>query len=409
MGRKHKVTYVVFSGVLSMLLSGSLLLCGAQEITESPLSVKDNVDNEQTNTIAKLIKQAESALEAEDWHTRQAAVDTLEKVNDPRTTEALIVALKNGYSNIHRAAVIALGKRKDPRAVDALIAEMQDKEPFIREPAAFALGEIKDARAVQVLIAALKDKNLDVRYAAGRALGKIKDPHATEVLIAELNDEDADVRYAVAFAMREIKDPHMSTALTAALKDKDWRVRAAASDTLLDIKEAPLIAALNDKNPDVRKTAANALGDIKDTKLIQDLVPHLRDWEAGGTVASVLHTYRWNPLAAGENAHYNVAIRNKYGLLQEWTSAKNVLLRDIESEEYLVIENALYAFIGIGRHEIIPELIEKLNQKGTKTMAEAYLNCGLDELRKAAEDWAVKHGYSIKAGSGAHPVNWGSM
>lgn len=79
----------------------------------------------------------------------------------------------------------------------------------------------------------------------------------------------------------------------------------------------------------------------------------------------------------------------------------------LEHKRYRQIENALFAFIGIGIDNIMPVLISKLNRIGDKTMAEAYLNCGHDKLIKAANEWAEKHGYIIKAGAGIHPVSWG--
>ena len=53
-------------------------------------------------------------------------------------------------------------------------------------------------------------------------------------------------------------------------------------------------------------------------------------------------------------------------------------------------------------------LIDKLNQKGTKEMAESYLNCRHKKLHDAEEDWAYRHGYSVFVGYGSHPVGWGS-
>ena len=50
----------------------------------------------------------------------------------------------------------------------------------------------------------------------------------------------------------------------------------------------------------------------------------------------------------------------------------------------------LYAFIDIGKKEIIPVLIKKLNTEGNKFMAEVYLNCGDDELKKAGVGMGLK-------------------
>jgi hypothetical protein len=101
-------------------------------------------------------------------------------------------------------------------------------------------------------------------------------------------------------------------------------------------------------------------------------------------------------------------MRDKDALIMMWEQTKSVLLEDVISSEYRAIENALYAFIAMGKQEIIPTLINTLNSTGNKTMSEAYLNCGNKELDSAAREWVKKHGYSIISGAGASPVGWGS-
>jgi hypothetical protein len=73
------------------------------------------------------------------------------------------------------------------------------------------------------------------------------------------------------------------------------------------------------------------------------------------------------------------------------------------------VENALYAFIGLGEADIIPTLIELLNASDDKATAEAYLNCGHKDLCAAATAWAERKGYTIESGRGAHPVDCGAL
>ena len=84
-----------------------------------------------------------------------------------------------------------------------------------------------------------------------------------------------------------------------------------------------------------------------------------------------------------------------------------VLLADVQSGDQEKIKTAVYAFISLGKDEIIPELIRILTTQGTKEMAETYLNCGQDELAKAAKSWASDHGFQISPGVGAHNAIWG--
>ena len=87
---------------------------------------------------------------------------------------------------------------------------------------------------------------------------------------------------------------------------------------------------------------------------------------------------------------------------------KNVLIKDTESHNYHTIENAVYAFIGMGKEEILPVLAEKLTTDGKKAMAEVYLNCGHPELQEAAEEWADKNGYIISKSTEAPVITWGA-
>jgi uncharacterized membrane-anchored protein YjiN (DUF445 family) len=138
------------------------------------------------------------------------------------------------------------------------------------------------------------------------------------------------------------------------------------------------------------------------------LISHLRDWHAGDAIAEALDKLGWRPESDEDKVHYLVAKEAGDKLKQMWNTTKRVLLKDVESNNYRVIEDALYAFIAIGKKEIIRELIDTLNRKGTKIMAEAYLNCGNKELDDAARDWAYRHGYTIFPGFGDAPVGWGS-
>ncbi|MCX7766752.1 MAG: hypothetical protein N2246_08645, partial [Candidatus Sumerlaeia bacterium] len=84
-----------------------------------------------------------------------------------------------------------------------------------------------------------------------------------------------------------------------------------------------------------------------------------------------------------------------------------VLFNDVKSGERRKIENAVYSFIGIGREEIIDELVKILETSGNKEMAETYLNCGHSRLEEAGEIWARRHGYFIMFGSGSCAALWG--
>jgi HEAT repeats len=170
-----------------------------------------------------------------------------------------------------------------------------------------------------------------------------------------------------------------------------------------------LLTLLKDKDANVRAEMANVLGKIGDKSTVNPLLENLTDWYSNVNVIEALSKLGWEPQSDEERVHFLVAKREGLTLRENWSLTKTVLLKDVQSPKYHTIENALFAFIGIGNTEILPELIKTMNTKGNKIMAEAFLNCHHPELDITARDWVARHGYSISVGPGAAPINWGAM
>jgi HEAT repeat protein len=103
-------------------------------------------------------------------------------IKDPRASEPLITALKDGDDLVRCYAAEALGWIKDPRATEPLIAALRDSEAAVRLGAATSLGWIRDPRAIEPLSVALKDADYDVQKAAVASLGEFRDPRAAAAL-----------------------------------------------------------------------------------------------------------------------------------------------------------------------------------------------------------------------------------
>ncbi len=87
--------------------------------------------------------------------------------------------LNNECPSIKSFAAAALGGFKsERRVIEALIEGINDPEVLTREAAIQSLGKLKDPRAVPPLISALNDRNYTVRLNAIISLGKIQDPQA---------------------------------------------------------------------------------------------------------------------------------------------------------------------------------------------------------------------------------------
>ncbi|MDZ7413064.1 MAG: HEAT repeat domain-containing protein, partial [candidate division KSB1 bacterium] len=171
----------------------------------------------------------------------------------------------------------------------------------------------------------------------------------------------------------------------------------------------PLVGCLRDEDSDVREAAAEALGKIGDKRAIAALAAALADWWAGRAVAEALAALGWSPTTDAERVHWWVARRNGSTLLSHWPQAKGVLLEDARSGQQIRVECAVYAFVALGREEVVPALIAILDSHGDKSIAEVYLNCGHARLKKAAEEWAHRHGYHVVPGLGdAVGPGWGA-
>ena len=351
-------------------------------------------------------------LNDENNFVRTNAVMALGTIGDKKAVSPLICMLKDRDAFVRREAALSLGKMKDGSAVVPLARLLKDEDPYLRCRAAEALRKIGDGRAVFFLIDALRDEYWCVRSEASQALAEIGGDTAVGALLEAMEDKDRSVRYNAAFALGNARDPRAAGELVKALKDDDETIRCRALEALGKIADAKTIehiaALLEDDDADVRRCAVKALGKFNNERAVHNLVACLTDRHINDLSAEVLENSGWQPESVSDRVHYFVARKDKSRLEMMWTQTKKVLLKDVESGNYRAIENALYAFIGIGREEIIGQLIDALNARGTKTTAEAYLNCGNKKLRETAVDWAFKHGYNISSGTGAHSAGWGN-
>ena len=237
---------------------------------------------------------------------------------------------------------------------------------------------------------------------------------AVEPLVDKLSDPILLVRQAAARALEAMAwaPSTPSEQLNWMLVTQQWDGLAKTGIPAID----PLIAALRDvSDSDERRKVVEALAEIdSQTQAFTAIGLRIRQGPvAPGFVARLFGLNRTSVVretqvqAVREMVHFLVAKRDGSSLKRIWTVTKEVLLLDAQSSDYLIIQTALHAFIGIGNDAALLELIGALDQSGTKTMAEAYLNCGHKELRTAAEQWAKMEGYTLHMDEGAHPVSWG--
>jgi len=254
-------------------------------------------------------------------------------------------------------------------------------EPGVRAAAAAALGKIGDQRAVGPLLGALNAKTWEATVPAIQALGEIGGGRALDALRNALGDERAYVRVGAANALKGNSD-----------------------DATVEL----LIKALADKELEVRVAAAEALGEARHPKVVPALAAVLTDWELGPNAAEQLAKRKWRPASKEQEAHFNVAKRDKDALTDDWKSAYGVLTADIASAGGRRMKNAALALVAVGDDDTLDELTKLLDDKLDPDIAYTFAKCGNKELSKAAKEWLKKRGHAVGAARGTY-VRWGSM
>ena len=293
-----------------------------------------------------------------------------------------------------------------------LVARLQDKDAYERQRAAITLGNLGNPGAVEPLIRALKDDDLFVRNFAARSLGDLGDRRAVDPLIEAMGDANLLVRRSAVEALGRLGDSKAVEPLIKAANNGSDILRRAAIEALGRLGDArgigPLIEALQDKDFYIRDGASIALTNIGDPA-IPELVQSLPNWTAGPAAAKILKDLGWQPSTDKERIWTYVAERNGRSLLDDWETAKRVFLDSLKSGNNQEVLNAVYALIGIGRDEMIGELVDVLEEKGGVAIARAYLHSGNDLLQAAARDWSLRNGTEIDVGDQNRAVEWGGL
>lgn len=387
-----------------------------------------------------------AAMKDIDGDVRGAARQSLRQIKDNRAIGFLVEALGDDSPEIRSEIVGALSDYKDHRAIEPLLEALNDPTASVRVKAINVLSDIQDARAVEPLILALDDSQPDVRVASAAALAKFDNPGIIPPLVSRLNDIDAEARKAIRKTLlgKEWKPQTPQEEAYYCIAKRAW-IRCSE---LGSVALAPLLLELKQPESPFQVDAARTLGEIKDASVIQALidaiaatqwsdddfkrkklirsaskaiakfgyqaVPALKktltQWYTSQYSAGILTEIGWKPRNNEDEIHYLVAKRADSDLKALWSDAKQVLLKDIKSPDTDRLNYALYAFIGIGKDEIIGDLLAVLESHGTIQIAEAYLNSGHEKLISGAENWTSQRGLEVyKYGDGNKPVLWGRL
>lgn len=376
----------------------------------------------------RIIKPLIDALKDKDKvvqsRTRQALYEIAShwKINDVSAVEPLVEAFKDedegvrAFSAMALGYIAALGKINNPRIIESLHALLNDKNSDVRDMADEALRRIKDAFSpkyskdadINILIRDLKDKDSNVRYKAAKELRKRMDSRSIEPLIDALREIDSDVRREAAEALEQmagfgkINDTRVVVPLIAILRDKneEARVKQCAVGSLGFILSRTnfgkgndtriiesLIESLKDENSDIRKRAVSVIGKIKGARFVELLIDALEDEDT-----RVQHEAAE---ALEDHAYIGDGLDNE------------PLITVLKEKNLKVIAKARAFFIRKGIPDSEASLVEALWHYGDLEMANDFLNCGNEQLRKEAGSWARVKGYVIVPSPISSSLMWG--
>ena len=149
-------------------------------------------------------------------------------------TEKYITDLKSENIIVRNNAIYYLGKNREKLAVPMLIKLLNNDQPKkTRLMAIESLGKIGDSSSIDALVALLNEEDKEIKMAACDALGIIKNAKAVGHLIRILQDKD--IRLTAIWALGNIGDKSAIPALTTLLDDKDKYVSSNAAKALKKI------------------------------------------------------------------------------------------------------------------------------------------------------------------------------
>lgn len=417
--------------VCAALVCAAPRLCGAEAGGEArePRQVAGAATDQR---LAALLAQ----LKESDEGRRISAAIQLGATGEARAVDALVGALHDPSEAVRREAARALGAIGDVGAAAALVATLRDRASSVATEAAFALAKVHSTAAVEPLLAALRHKDVLVQNATIYALGQLGDARAVEPLVSALGD--ARTRNEAVLALGLIGDPRAVKPLIAAFGDADTGLNFTIHEALHRFGPAvvePLIAALNNPNANVRREAALALRppdearafdpmsfvlgnrepEVHDARAVGPLITLLRDPDPRVRAASVwtlsaLGDPRADEplLAALDDADPKVRMIAAQFFGAGGSIARNRLIAALHKKDLAIVAGACQFFIALGERGSEGTLIGALQQMGTPSMAETYLNCGNPKLENAGGAWATAHGFSIRRQPGLGGTQWGS-
>jgi len=225
--------------------------------------------NSAENTLLKYLEGNELPRRLE-----YATIETLGKIS-AKSASSLICRryLANADADIRRLAVETLGRLGDGNSIQAIEEALQDPHWSVRVAALHVLGRLGGVKEIPFLLAAVADVDMMVKKHAILILGDLRNIAAIPVLIQQLNDYEMSKHAFV--ALLKFGRPVLPWLYRHMTKPYSIEVRVRLIDLIGKIGDRksvePLLELLDDSHSAIRLAAIDSLAFCFDSLLLKKL------------------------------------------------------------------------------------------------------------------------------------------
>ena len=335
------------------------------------------------------------------------------------------VGLRAGLQNTGQPCLNCAGVGHFVLTREEAVAQQRRREQESQDQAESALREAERQKKVLSEQAA-ETARLEVLLAEperqpgvfGRLLGKRGKPFKVEDFASErdLDKRERLIRSGLERSTNTKLAEHLLK-LKERLRTKGERRDALEELENLDVRAIPMLVDMYFREEHSEKTlkfAFKAMARIPDRRSLFYFACFLQNWTAHWDIGRLIRKVDqvaggFSDLAIPDQIRCRVAWFDGNGLRSAQKDTDAVLLGDLASNIERNQKFGLFALIGLGNEAMIPKMIEILNGRDDLKLAEAYLNCGHDDLVAAADAWCRARGYDVVKGGEHAPVKWGSL
>ena len=205
----------------------------------------------QLPEVPKVLLRLRSGLDDQDPWVRYYACQSLGKLGDEGSLEAMLRLVRDPAGQVRVAAVEALARLDAPKAFDALRAAAASTDPDVQRAALLGIGSRRVIEALPLLLAAANSSQPATRLIALSGIAQYSALEVVNALAEAASDSDPSVRDAALGYLCTRTEPAAATALISLLGNPLARDRAiVALSSPSAVRLASVVAALEAADPE---------------------------------------------------------------------------------------------------------------------------------------------------------------